>query len=270
MKRMGEYPAGFTRIKLTLAYVGTAFSGWQIQGNGPDGPRTVQGELEAALSRLTDMPVRVHGAGRTDAGVHADMQVAHFDVPVKLARINWPLALRGLLPDDLGILGAEEAPPDFHARFSALGKVYAYAFSLDAAPLPPRLSPFIWRAGPLDLRLMDQAAAALPGEHDFAAFQNSGHDGGNTVRRLDELVRLPLHPSPEPPYFQPGRYWFWRFTGNGFLKQMVRNLMGFLVEAGRGRLRPEDAATLFAVGKRGHRPFPTAPAHGLTLIRVLY
>ncbi|MDR2503170.1 MAG: tRNA pseudouridine(38-40) synthase TruA [Deltaproteobacteria bacterium] len=267
---MGEYRTGFTRIKLTLAYVGTAFSGWQIQGDGPHRPRTVQGELEAALTRLTGLPMRVHGAGRTDAGVHADMQAAHFDVPAKLARINWPLALRGLLPDDLVILGAEEVPPDFHARFSAAGKIYAYAFSLDSVPLPPRWGPFVWRVGPLDLRLMDEAAAALLGEHDFAAFQNSGHSAGNTVRRLDELVRLPLCPSPEPPDFPPGRYWFWRFTGNGFLKQMVRNLMGFLVEAGRGRLRPADAAALFAAGKRKDSPFPTAPAHGLTLIRVLY
>lgn len=259
------------RVKLVLAYVGTGFSGWQIQlrRDGRPAPRTVQGELEAALYSLLGVNARVHGAGRTDAGVHADMQTAHFDVPEQWAGLNWPLALRRVLPPDIGVLSAAPVPQDFHARFSALGKTYRYSFCLERHVAFPKLSPFVWAAGPLDLARMDDAARGLLGEHDFAAFQNSGNrPGGNTLRRLDSARRFPLPLPPGMPEDCAGLYWIWEFTGNGFLKQMVRNIMGFLAEVGRGRLRAEEAARFFATGRRGC--FPTAPARGLSLSRVIY
>ncbi|MCL1915457.1 MAG: tRNA pseudouridine(38-40) synthase TruA [Desulfovibrionaceae bacterium] len=270
---------GTKRVKLTLAYIGTHFAGWQVQSpqspgqaGGHSAVRTVQGELEAALGRLLGETVRVHGAGRTDAGVHADMQVAHFDAPEHLAHINWPAALRRLLPPDLDVLLAEEVPPGFHARFSATGKVYTYVLSLSSSPPPPKLRPFVWSAGPLDLERMDQAALPLLGEHDFAAFRNAGNETASSTRRLDQILRLSWNPFPESPagHRAPGLYWAWRFTGNGFLKQMVRNLMGFLAAVGRGKLSPEDAGRILAGRDRRALPSAAAPARGLTLSRVLY
>ncbi|MCL1890101.1 MAG: tRNA pseudouridine(38-40) synthase TruA [Desulfovibrionaceae bacterium] len=276
---------GTKRIKLTLSYIGTRFAGWQVQSpqstqsskssgqaDEHSAVRTVQGELEAALSRILGEQVRAHGAGRTDAGVHADMQAAHFDAPERLAHINWPAALRRLLPPDIGVLMAEEVPPDFHARFSATGKIYTYILSLSSSPPPPKLRPFVWNAGPLDLERMDQAAMFLLGEHDFASFRNAGNETAGSTRRLDQILRIPWNPFPEnqAEYATPGLYWAWRFTGNGFLKQMVRNLMGFLAAVGRGKLSPEDAGRILAAKDRRALPSAAAPARGLTLSRVLY
>lgn len=258
------------RIKLDIAYVGTGFAGWQIQPLAHGGPqRTVQGELEKALAAVLGKPVRLHGSGRTDSGVHADRQSAHFDAPEKYRDINWVAALRRHLPEDLGILAAEPVEQDFHARFSAKGKIYAYTLWLGGSPLPPRLRPFAWSTGSLNLTLMDEAAAALTGEHDFAAFQNSGSKVKDTVRRLHEIKRFYL-PLPGEAAMQDSPLLAWEFTGSGFLKQMVRNLIGFMVACGQKKLAPADAETLFISGKRASLPFPTAPACGLTLRRVLY
>jgi tRNA pseudouridine38-40 synthase len=259
------------RIRLTLAYVGTNFHGWQIQERKQgENPRTVQGELEAALRRLLGFSVRVHGAGRTDAGVHADMQVAHFDVPEQYSGINWPLALRAELPPDMGALEGGVAEAGFHARLSASGKIYTYALCLHRSLTPPRLKPFVWNTGPLDLALMDEAARVFPGWHDFAAFRNSGSPPGDTLRRVDSVRRFPLPLALALPPGQERWYWAWEFTGNGFLKQMVRNMMGFLVAVGRASLPARAAERLFTAGERAGLAFPTAPACGLTLSRVIY
>lgn len=259
------------RVRLDIAYVGTAFAGWQLQARaGSPGQRTVQGELEKALEAVLGQPVRVHGSGRTDAGVHADCQSAHFDVPEKYQGINWAAALQRHLPQDIAILAAGPAPDGFHARFSAKGKVYAYTIWLSPAPLPPKLRPFACAAGPLDLARMDEAAKYLAGEHDFAAFQNSGSKVKDTVRIIEAPRRFYLPLPGEPAAREDSPLLVWEFTGNGFLKQMVRNLVGFMAACGRDKLAPEQALELFAAKKRSALSFPTAPACGLTLVKVIY
>ncbi|MDR2893624.1 MAG: tRNA pseudouridine synthase A [Deltaproteobacteria bacterium] len=300
------------RIKLTIAYVGTGFAGWQVQAeNQGVTQRTVQGELEAALHDLLnglkrrndlDQPdcpglpdqttglIRLHASGRTDSGVHADMQVAHFDAPAGCERINWAQALHRRLPGDISILAAETVAEDFHARFDCRAKIYTYALWLERAYVPPKLRPFAWACGPLNLEAMDKAAALLIGRHDFASFQNVGSKPGDTVRNLLSVERffaampgeaavipgeatipreadvIPSEAAPQPD----NPYVVWRFQGDGFLKQMVRNLTGFLVSVGQGKLEPDDAPRILAARDRTAFDFPTAPAWGLTLSKVIY
>lgn len=230
---------------------------------------SVQGQLEKALAALLGEALRVHGSGRTDSGVHADMQTAHFDAPDKYKDINWPAALQRHLPEEITVLAASPVEDDFHARFSAKGKVYAYQLWLSPSPLPPKLRPFVWATGPLELALMDEAAAQLTGEHDFAAFQNSGSKVKNTVREIGD-IRCFYLPLPGEASAEGSPLMVLEFTGNGFLKQMVRNLVGFMVACGQKKLAPADAEALFASGSRSHLNFTTAPAEGLSLRRVIY
>jgi tRNA pseudouridine38-40 synthase len=269
------------RIKLTVAYLGTGFAGWQIQSfNQGAVARTVQGALEEALRLILGAPVRVHSAGRTDAGVHADRQIAHFDTPEKGCRVrqwngfNWQGALHRLLPPDISILRAEEVHPAFHSRFDCTGKVYAYHLWLERNYIPPKIRAFAWACGAADFERMRQAAQMLPGRRDFAGFQNAGSPQTDTVRTLYSITPffpgLPGEPAAANEAGPQARCLAWRFHGNGFLKQMVRNLMGFIVWAGQGKIQPEDAATVFERKHRGAVNFPTAPAWGLTLTDVLY
>ena len=244
------------RIRLTVAYVGTRYLGWQLQGQGA----TVQGVLEAKLSRICDEPVRVHGSGRTDSGVHALGQVAHFDVSEAKAHIPWQKALNAMLPDDIAVLDAREAEPGFHARFSVRSKRYAYTLWTEPNFTLPQRAPFVWPVRNLDFEAMDRAAALLSGTHDFAAFQNAGTEIKGTVRTLEPIVRSQgLHPAE----------WVFRFRADGFLKQMVRNLMGLLVEVGRGGMPPEGALAVLEGLDRRRAP-ATAPPQGLTLEEVFY
>ncbi len=244
------------RIRLTVAYVGTRYLGWQIQGRGA----TIQGTLEEKLSRICEELVRVHGSGRTDSGVHALGQVAHFDAPDSKARIPWQKALNSMLPDDIAILDAREAEPGFHARFSVRSKRYAYTLWTEPDFTLPQRAPFVWPVRNLDLMAMDRAAAFLAGTHDFAAFQNAGTEVKGTVRTLEPIRRESgLHPCE----------WVFRFQADGFLKQMVRNLMGLLVEVGRGGMSPEDARAVLESRDRRLAP-ATAPPQGLTLEEVIY
>ncbi len=244
------------RIRLTVAYVGTRYHGWQIQKNGP----TIQEMLEDRLSRICAEQVRVHGSGRTDAGVHALGQVAHFDVPASKVHIPWQKALNAMLPEDIAILDAREAEPDFHARFSVRSKRYAYTLWTRTNYVLPQRAPFVWAVRGLDFDAMGQAAELLHGTHDFAAFQNAGTEIKGTVRTLEPIVREPgQHPDE----------WVFHFQADGFLKQMVRNLMGLLVEAGRGALQPEDTQRILHGLDRRLAP-ATAPARGLTLVEVIY
>lgn len=244
------------RIKLTLAYDGTDFSGWQLQ----PGCRTVQGALERAISGVVKKPVRVHGSGRTDAGVHALGQVAHFDAPESSGHIPWKKALNPNLPGDVRVLSAEAVPDSFHARYSALSKTYSYCLWLDRDGLLPQRRRFVWACGGLDLAAMAEAATVLLGEHDFAAFQNTGTDVKTTVREVTAIDQV----SGEYPDEV-----VWRFTATGFLKQMVRNMVGCLVEAGRGRIAPEQVRAVLKGCDRTQAP-PTAPPQGLTLESVEY
>ena len=243
------------RLKLELAYLGTFFEGWQVQAPRADGtrPRTLQGVLEFSLKEIFREEIRVHGAGRTDSGVHADAQVAHVDVPegapvLPLKRI--PRALNSKLPWDVRVLNASEASPDFHARRSAVGKVYVYRLRLGEV-VHPHLG-LVEALAPerLDVAAMRAAATALVGRRDFAPFSVTGSDPGTTVRTL---ARLDVQ--------EEGSLLVITAVGDGFLRGMARRLVGTLRDAGRGRIRPEDA-----VG----RPGPTAEARGLTLARVLY
>lgn len=244
------------RIRLTLAYTGTRYHGWQIQAQAP----TIQGSVEAALMRLVGAPTRVHGAGRTDAGVHALGQVAHFDVPANRSHIPWQEALNALLPDDICVREACEVTPDFHARFSATAKEYSYTLWTEPAFVLPQRRPFTWATGPLDFDAMDAAARHLIGDHDFTSFQNAGTPIRDTCRTLTAITRAP---GPTP--------WEWtlRFTANGFLKQMVRNMVGLLVAIGRGRITEAAVPRILAARHRTAAP-STAPPQGLCLEWVSY
>lgn len=243
------------RIRLTVAYVGTRYHGWQIQKNGP----SIQEALETRISCICGVPVRVHGSGRTDAGVHATGQVAHFDAPDGNA-IPWQKALNSMLPEDIAVVDVRAAEPGFHARFSAVSKRYAYTLWTDPRFVLPQRAPFVWSVRGLNLEAMDRAAALLAGTHDFASFQNAGTELKTTIRTLEPIIRVPGLCSGE---------WILHFQADGFLKQMVRNLTAFLVEVGRGRLCPEDGPRLFRTRDRRLAP-ATAPPQGLCLEEVFY
>ncbi len=244
------------RIRMTVAYVGTRYHGWQIQARG----ETIQGILESRLVRICEGDVRVHGSGRTDSGVHAVGQVAHCDVPESKARIPWRKALNAMLPNDIAIIDAREVDESFHARFSARSKRYSYTIWTEAGYTLPHRAPFVWPVRGLDLTAMEQAAALLAGTHDFSSMQNAGTDVKGTVRTLQPITR-----APGP---LPGE-WIFSFRADGFLKQMVRNLMGLLVEAGRHTLTPGDVSRILEARDRRLAP-ATAPPQGLCLEEVNY
>lgn len=269
-------PEDTRRLFLVLSYVGTRFSGFQLQTNG----RTVQGELEAALAQLTGVFTRVHGSGRTDAGVHARAQTAHADVHLPAKPIRWLRSLNAVLPDDITVREAYFVRPDFHTRFDAVGKTYAYRLWPQRYAIPPELRPYVWATGPLNEAAMLEAAAHLTGRHDFASFQNRGTDITDTTRTLHLITRRdePYLDAPDarhpacfaaPPATSEERSTLWEFSADGFLKQMVRNLMGLLVATGMGKIAPDAVPGILAARKRpGY--IPTAPARGLTLLRVYY
>lgn len=258
------------RLKLTVAYVGTRYCGWQIQDK-PDGPPTVQGELERVVRRVSEIPIRIHGAGRTDSGVHADGQVAHMDVPESKMHLDWRRIFNTTLPGDINVLQVERVPERFHARFDAVAKTYSYQLWRNRQCMPPRLRPFVWDCGPLDLELLDAALPMLIGTYDCAVFQNTGTDISHTERTIRSLARLPEERKkdtcavlPCAPYLT-----ILRVTADGFLKQMVRNMVGLLVAVARGKLPVDDVPELLACRDRRRAP-ATAPAQGLTLTRVWY
>lgn len=240
--------------RLTLAYRGAAYSGWQRQENAV----AVQQVVEEALERLLGYAVRLTGAGRTDAGVHARGQVAHLELPA-------PFAPRGLvhggnhgLPEDVRVLAAAEMPAGFHARKHAWGKEYVYRLSR-AAILSPLDSLFVARVSETaDLEKMTRATRFLPGRHDFSAFALAGGSHGQPCRTIAAAR-----------WQEEGEELRFHVVGEGFLRGMVRALVGTLVEVGTGRRSPESFAALLAGGERAAAG-PTAPAHGLVLERVFY
>lgn len=244
------------RLKLEIAYLGTFFEGWQVQAprGGGEKPRTVQAELEISLNGVFGgADVRVHGAGRTDSGVHADAQVAHADLPAGAPSIPFDgmrRALNSRLPWDVRVLSASEASPDFHARYWASGKVYVYRLRRGDILLPHGGLVEALAGEPLDVGAMRAAAERLVGTRDFAPFSITGSDPGTTVRTLRRL-----------DVEEDGSLLVITAEGDGFLRGMVRRLVGTLRDAGRGYIRPAEAL---------ERPGPTAEARGLTLARVLY
>jgi tRNA pseudouridine38-40 synthase len=242
------------RLKLLLAYSGTRYSGWQIQPQG----LTVQGTVESCLARITNAPVRLHAAGRTDAGVHALGQVAHFDTA---SAITLPALIRGmnsLLPEDIVVQHATEVAGDFHARYSARQKTYAYI--VRNHPLRSAFAaPYSWHVPqPLDVAAMRCAAQALLGRHDFSAFRAASCAARSPVRCL---ARLAVQRRASRLFFV--------LRADGFLQHMVRNIVGTLVEVGRGRLSATAMAAILESRQRQHAG-PTAPPHGLFLVRVTY
>jgi len=240
-------------IRLTIAYDGTAYHGWQLQPVQP----TVQGAIEARLLQLTQRPCRLRGAGRTDAGVHALGQVANFKTDSALPCAALLRGLNGLLPPDIVVRSAEDVAPDFDARRDSAGKHYRYTIH-NARALQAPLSGHAWHLrGRLDATAMAVAAWSLVGQHDFAAFRAADCD------RLD--TRRTLHRASVSSVEGPGL--LLDIEGTAFLKNMVRIIAGTLVEIGRGRMSPAIIAELLRDGDR-RRAGPTAPAHGLALVKV--
>ena len=256
-------------FKIVLAYDGTDFVGWQRQASGV----SIQGLLEDALRELDGRDVTVIGAGRTDAGVHALGQVAAFTLNRDITADAVARAVNARLPDAVRVLSAEDVPPSFHPQFGARAKTYRYRIVTSDV-----LSPFerrhAWHTpGALDVDAMREATAHLIGRHDFAAFQASGSTVKTTVREVFESAIRPSSASGRPELVE-GRnpqsaILELEITGSGFLRHMVRTIVGSLVEVGRGRRSAAWIAEVLASCDRTTAG-PTAPAHGLVLVRVEY
>jgi len=242
-------------IRLLLEYDGTRYHGWQRQAEA----LTIQQVLEASLERLTGERIALIGSGRTDAGVHARGQVANFRTASVIPLRAFHQGLNSLLPRDLAVLSAAEAKPSFHARKSARAKTYEYRILNGPQPSPLHRHYAWWLAPPLNLAAMAQAAAALPGEHDFTAFRASGSDNLNPVRRV--LAAEWRDDS--------GGWLIFTITATGFLRGMVRSLVGTLAEVGRGKAPPTRLAELLESRAR-RLAGPTAPPQGLYLVEVFY
>ncbi|MFW6107926.1 MAG: tRNA pseudouridine(38-40) synthase TruA [bacterium] len=241
-------------IKLTIEYEGADFAGWQVQPNA----RTVQDVVQRAVRGITgETELKLVGSGRTDAGVHAAGQVANVHTETAIPAANLIHAINTRLPEDVAIVGAEDVPPDFHARYSAVSKTYRYTILNRPAPSPLERARVYLVRRPLDIAAMRAAAESLVGEHDFAALQ-SKPDGKPSVRTI---TRLELTAD--------GAHVFITATADGFLYHMVRAIVGTLVEVGLGRRRPDSIAELVESGDRS-RAGPTAPPQGLCLMEVTY
>jgi tRNA pseudouridine38-40 synthase len=244
----------FRNIKLTIAYDGSGFLGWQMQACG----RTVQGVLEETLSKILGNAPRTIAAGRTDAGVHALGQVVNVRTQSTIPTEALMRALNALLPEDIAVHAAQEVAEGFHARY--LAKFKRYCYIIDASP---RRSPFLSRYTlkvdyPLDIHAMQQAALCFIGEHDFAAFMGTGSPVKSTIRKItvSELV-----PKDTRLYYI--------IEGSGFLRHMVRNIVGTLLLVGRNALAPEDISGIIE-GRDRSSAGPTAPPQGLYLVAVNY
>lgn len=242
------------RIHLTVEYDGTNYAGWQRQANA----MTVQEKLEAAILRLTGEAVNVSGASRTDAGVHALGQSAHFDTESRIPADKFSFALNTMLPPDIRVTMSEEVPPEFHARFSGKGKRYRYL--IHAAPHASALGRLTHAhvIYPLDVEKMRVEARDLLGTHDFAAFAASGSVVKDTVRTIWRAEIRQDGPEIELIV-----------EGSGFLYNMVRIIAGTLIGVGSGKIEPGAFRRAIASGNRLDLGI-TAPAHGLTLMEVFY
>jgi len=241
-------------FKLVLEYDGTNYHGWQIQPNLP----TIQATIEATVCEVAQHDVDVIGAGRTDAGVHALGQVAHFSTTARLTAEEWQRALNGLLPPDIAVLAVEPVPDSFHARFSAKSKLYRYLILTRVHRSALSRSKVLHYPYPLDLAAMQDAARTLVGTHDFSSFQNSPTD---TESPVCTIIHLKIERFGDEIRFE--------VESNRFLKQMVRAIVGTLLEVGRGKLKAGEVGEILAAKDRT-KAGPTAPAHGLYLVRVDY
>ena len=242
-------------LAIQIAYDGSDFHGWQIQPN----QTTIQGLLQSVLGELEGAPVAIQGSGRTDAGVHAFAQVASFEFANPIPLENLPKAMNRLLPASIRVLAARQVPAEFHARRSATAKTYEYRIHRAeiCSPFESRYSfalPY-----PLDEAAMIAAAARFAGEHDFQALAAAGGEEKQTTVRT--IYSSELH--------RGGDRLTYRVRGSGFLYHMVRNIVGTLLEVGRGNLAPDDIPTLLENKDRAAAG-PTAPPEGLFLVSVEY
>jgi tRNA pseudouridine38-40 synthase len=252
-------------FKITIAYDGSRFVGWQRQINGP----SVQGLIEEALRELDEDEVSLAGAGRTDAGVHALGQVASFTLRRVITADVLRRALNSRLPDEVRIVSAEEVPASFHARFVVSRKAYRYRI-WNADVLNPFEREYAWHVrAALDLDAMQSAARLLEGRHDFAAFQAADGTQLTTAREIFSSRLVARDSEPGAALSPSGRLITYEISGSGFLRHMVRAIAGSLVEIGCGRHRVEWLSEVLA-GRDRTRAGPTAPAHGLFLVRVDY
>jgi tRNA pseudouridine38-40 synthase len=241
-------------LRLILEYDGTGFAGWQVQR----GNRTVQAEVAKAVQRVTGERLTVHGASRTDAGVHAEGQSAHITTRTRIAAGRLVHALNANLPPDIAVLRVDEMPEGFHAQFQAAGKTYRYRILLGPARSALRRDRTYLFRSPLDLDRMRAAAARLTGTHDFRAFCTEARTRGRTERRID---RLDIRREGDEVVFE--------IDGDGFLYNMVRTIVGTLLWVGIGNLTPDDVDAILA-SKDRRRAGQVVPAQGLTLVEVRY
>lgn len=240
--------------KLIISYDGSRYYGWEHQ----PGRETVQGKLEQVLERLCDAPVEVLGAGRTDAGVHAEGMCAHVLLDTDLSDEEIRVYMNRYLPDDICVRDLREASPRFHARYNATGKTYRYTI-YNGSEKPVFDRKYVWTIEEkLDMTAMREAAEVLKGRHDFSAFCKAASKNKSCVRNVDRI-----------DITQKKGYLYLTFHGDGFLRNMVRILTGTLVSAGRGELTPQQIRDLLEAGDRRQAP-PTAPAQGLCLVEVDY
>lgn len=242
-------------FKITLAYDGSRYSGWQKQGNTPN---TIQGKLEKVLSAMFGCPVEVQGSGRTDAGVHAAAQTANFKADTKVSASDVCKYLRSYLPQDIGVLSVEEVSERFHARLSATRKTYRYrVWNTDIPNVFEKKYMYVCPDS-LDVEAMQACIPYFLGEHDFRAFCSNPDFKKSSVRTIYAMELEHL-----------GHELRLTVTGNGFLYNMVRLIMGTLLEVGRGNRKPEDIPGIFASGAR-YQAGPMAPACGLCMMEVMY
>lgn len=244
------------RYKITVAYDGTNYSGWQIQ----PGKTTVQGEIERAVEKMTGRPIRIHHSGRTDAGVHAKGQVAHFDLKEPVDTGRFMNGLNAHLDYDIRIMKMEKVRPDFNARYDAVSKEYR-CFIWNGPAVPPELRLYrLHERRRLDIKAMRKAAERLVGKHDFAAFTaNPQREIEGTVKTITKICITRTREGDMTI----------AVTGEGFLYKMVRTIAGFLLRVGLGELTPEDAGRFLKAGVRTNE-IPTVKPLGLFLWRVDY
>ncbi|MFQ5777198.1 MAG: tRNA pseudouridine(38-40) synthase TruA [Terriglobia bacterium] len=245
-------------LKLTLAYDGSEFYGWQLQPNLP----TIQGTLLDTLRKLTQEKPRLYGCGRTDAGVHALGQVAHFKTRTQIPAENMRRALNSLLPPSVRVLAVEEVAPNFHSRWHALAKTYRYRI-LRAPICPPHLWRYVYHYPyPLDEEVMGRAAPRFEGERDFSSFGTWDPEEENRSRvRIVYSSRLERLPEQHELVYT--------VRGKSFLRYMVRKMVGTLIDVGKGRLGPEDIHRIFTARDRSQAG-PTVPPEGLYLVAAEY
>jgi tRNA pseudouridine38-40 synthase len=246
-------------FKLTIAYDGTDFHGWQIQADKP----TVQGEIVSVLRRLTQENTQLQGAGRTDAGVHALGQVASFRTQSGLSALEFQRALNALLPQTIRIVDAEETGPDFSARWSARSKIYRYRIYRGRV-VPPMLWRYVLHYPfPLDEQAMEEAASRFVGVHDFTSFAAStGSEDDDKERNMQREIL-----ATELKRTEDGEELWFTVHGRSFLRYMVRKMVGTLLEVGRGKLKPQDIERLFEIKDRS-KSGPTVPPQGLCMVKV--